>query len=158
MICLTISCLLCGTIAALDGFPPSVKWQIRPLSCRVPTRLTAPLQKGARLCVTCVECKDTSDWVAQRTSIHAYDCFVWWWDFRAHRGWEGGTSASEMSRCFVNTGVGLSQAAAERLMEWDDYQWDLNMVIGPWKYCTHGGKNELIIQQLRKLNFPNNDS
>lgn len=49
--------------------------------------------KRARLCVTCVECKDTLDRVSQHTSIHAYDCFVWRRDFRLHRGWKGGTSA-----------------------------------------------------------------
>lgn len=49
--------------------------------------------KDLRLCVTCVECKDTLDRVSQQTSIHAYDFFVWRRDFSVHRGWEGGTSA-----------------------------------------------------------------
>lgn len=53
MICLTISYLLCRTIVAQDGFPPSVKRQILLLSCRMPTRLTASLQKTATMCHLC---------------------------------------------------------------------------------------------------------
>lgn len=46
------------------------------------------LFKRLRLCVTCAECKNTLDRISQQTSIHAYDCFVCWKDFKVHRGWD----------------------------------------------------------------------
>lgn len=88
MTCQSTACLLWGTIATLDGFPPRVIWQIPPAFLSSGRSAHRSSSKGGDFVSPRGTSRHVKYRVSQRASIHAYDCFVSRTDF--HKGRQGG--------------------------------------------------------------------